>query len=271
MRTTTAFIAIAACIACSSSEHRFPLREPMWRDTDLDPVHAHVARYESPLYWDGVDNLVFRPLSNALGLVTSGEAVNVNSLDEVPDSAWFTNRIGMHAAMTPEEVARGACTPAQILDPEHAADGSWLIDKGKTSGSTPGFRVTIPGKGKFMLKAEDKSNAPERQAASSVIGAAVFHAAGYYAACEQIVYVRPGLFTLKPGLVSRANFQDDKPLDASVMGDDMTADGRVVVDRPRMYNLVRNKDFEKHELILRVKTRGFAMYAFSFTGCVKPD
>lgn len=213
----SAFIAIAAaCVACSSSERRFPLREPMWRDGDLDPVHAHVARYDSPLYWDGADNLFFRPLSESLGLVTSGESVNVNSLDEVPDSAWFTNRIGMKT-MTPEEVARGACTPEQILDAEHAPDGSWLIDKGKMAGSTPGFRVTIPGKGKFMLKAEDKDDEPERQAASSVIGAAVFHAAGYWSACEQIVYVRSSLFTLKPGLVSRANFQPERPLDRAAL------------------------------------------------------
>ena len=210
-----AFIVIAACVACSG-ERRFPLREPMWRDTDLNPVHAHIARYDSPLYWDGADNLVFRPLSESLGLVTSGESVNVNSLDEVPDSAWFTNRIGARA-MTPDEVARGACTPDQILDAEHAPDGSWLIDKGKTNGSTPGFRVTIPGKGKFLLKAEDKDDEPERQAASSVIGAAVFHAAGYWSACEQIVYVRSALFTMKPGLVSKANFQDEKPFDRAAL------------------------------------------------------
>ncbi len=74
-----------------------------------------------------------------------------------------------------------------------------------------------------------------------------------------------------PEAVTVEVWQDDKPLSEAIFGDDLTADGRVIVDRPRMYNLVRNKDFEQHELILRVLTRGFAMYAFSFTGCVKPD
>ena len=46
-----------------------------------------------------------------------------------------------------------------------------------------------------------------------------------------------------PEPVSVEVWQDDKPLDATIMGDDLTADGRVVVDRPRMYNLVRNKGF----------------------------
>ncbi|MEZ4671966.1 MAG: hypothetical protein R3E39_29020 [Anaerolineae bacterium] len=66
-------------------------------------------------------------------------------------------------------------------------------------------------------------------------------------------------------------WQDELPLDDIVRGDDVTADGRVIVDRPRMYNLVRNRDFAQHELTLRVKVRGFAVYAFSFTGCVKGE
>lgn len=66
-------------------------------------------------------------------------------------------------------------------------------------------------------------------------------------------------------------WQDERPLPDAIRGDDVSADGRVMVDRPRMYNLIRNKGFEAHELTLRVKARGFALYAFSFTGCVKAD
>lgn len=33
--------------------------------------------------------------------------------------------------------------------------------------------------------------------------------------------------------------------------------------------LVHNRDFECYELNLHIKPRGFAIYAFSFTGCVK--
>ena len=66
-------------------------------------------------------------------------------------------------------------------------------------------------------------------------------------------------------------FQDEAPLSEAIRGEDVTEDGRVLVDRPRMYNLIRNPGFEQHELTLRVKTRGFALYAFSFTGCVKEN
>jgi thiol-disulfide isomerase/thioredoxin len=72
-----------------------------------------------------------------------------------------------------------------------------------------------------------------------------------------------------PEAVSVEIWQDDAPLTEANRGEDVTEDGRALVDRPRMYNLVRNPGFGRHELTMRVKSRGFAMYAFSFTGCVK--
>jgi hypothetical protein len=53
-------------------------------------------------------------------------------------------------------------------------------------------------------------------------------------------------------------------LSAERRGADITEDGRVLVDRPRVYNLIRNPGFEQHELTLRVRSRGFAVYEFTF-------
>jgi hypothetical protein len=207
----------ALLLACSAGERRYPLRDPITRDGDLASVYVRCKHgrcapepYISSLYWDGADNLIFRPVSDALGVRTSAESVNVNSVDEVPDSAWFTNRI---ASVTPEGIRLAGCEPAQLLDPASAEDGTWLIDKGKQDGSTPGFRVVVPGKGKYMFKAEDVDDQPERQSAAAVIGAAAFWALGYYAPCEQIVWVRPSLFKLTPGLRSRTNFEQTRPFD----------------------------------------------------------
>jgi len=223
-------IVLGSCLAaCAAGDRRFPLREPVRHDNDsasvrvkchdeptkTDPRHRSCApvAYASPLYWDGVDNIVFRPLSEGLGVVTSGESVDVNSLDEVPDSAWFVNRIGARS-MSIAELRQGACTSEQILDPDGAADGSWIIDKGKTEGSSPGFRVVVPGKGKFLFKLDTPTdNQAERTAAASTISAAIFHAVGYFISCERIVYVRPSVFKLLPGLVTKENFQPDKPFD----------------------------------------------------------
>jgi hypothetical protein len=212
--------------ACGAHQPLFPLRAPMWKDTDLPPVsircHAeptekdpkHVSCAPKPwdgtLYWDGAEQMVLRPLSESVGLVTSGEAVNVNSMDEVPDSAWFTNRLGVRP-MSLDELRLNACPKDKLLDPDDP-DGSWVIDKGKTEGSTPGFRMQVKGKGKYLVKVE--AHGPDRQVASTVIGEALYYATGYYASCEQALWVRPSIFKLTPGLEARrGNFGNLYPFD----------------------------------------------------------
>lgn len=142
----------AALSGCGQGEARFPLRPPLERDTDLRPFRAPCRagedgkqlcapqEYVSPLVWDGADNMVFRPLAETFAVEGSTEAVNVNSFDEVPDSAWFTGRLGARPFGV-EELSRGACRSEQLLYPESVADGAWLIDKGKANGASPGFRV----------------------------------------------------------------------------------------------------------------------------------
>lgn len=220
-------------VACGNPPARFPLREPVWKDSDLhsvtfacraaptpkEPGHISCApeEYVSPLAWDAADNSLFRPVAQFFKVDPGGEAPNVNSLGEVPDSAWFTNRLG-HRPFSVEELTRGACEPALLLDGETAADGSWVIDHGKDNGSSAGFRVKIPGKGKYMFKA-DVNTQPERPSAASVIGAAVYHAAGFYTSCEQVVYFRPSVLKLTPGLTVTNNTGmthrfDEKALEA---------------------------------------------------------
>jgi thiol-disulfide isomerase/thioredoxin len=76
---------------------------------------------------------------------------------------------------------------------------------------------------------------------------------------------------LHPEPVTVEVWQDGKPLTEANRGRDVTPAGRILVDRPRMFHLVHNPGFEPHELTLRVTTKGLALYAFSFTGCVKPS
>ncbi len=214
----------ALLAACATPERRFPLRAPLWRDTDLqsvsvrchteptarDPRHVSCAPevVPSPTIWDGADNLVFRPLSESLGVVVRGESVDVNSLDEVPDSSWFSNRIGVRP-LAVREVELGACPANLLLDGADAADGSWVIDKGKGEGSTDGFRVIVPGHGKYLFKADD-ADTPEHSSAAETVGARVYYAAGYYTTCEQVVYFRRSALKLTPGLRWKHNFGDEE-------------------------------------------------------------
>jgi hypothetical protein len=239
-------LCLLASMACAADERRFALKAPLWQDTDLrsvvlpcrqaptpkDPRHISCApeEYVSPIVWDGVDNLFFRLVSGVFAVSPGGEAVDVNSLDEVPDSAWFTNRLGVRP-MSIDELKLGACEPSAILDPQTDADGSWIIDKGKANGSSAGFRVNIRGKGKFMLKS-DAGGQPERPSAASVIGAAAYHAVGFYTSCEQVVYFRPSLLKLTPGLRYQANFNEEQDFDQRALD-------KILADTPKRGSLVR--------------------------------
>jgi hypothetical protein len=216
-----------AFAACAHGERRFPAREPFWQDTDTRPIAVpcekrptekepnHVAcapePYVSPLIWDAADNSLFRPVAKVFAVDPPRDALNVNALDEVPNSAWFQNRIGVRKPSR-EELLRGACTPEEMLDGFTAKPGSWVIDQGKPNGASPGFRIRVAGKRKFMLKTDSREQ-PERPSAASAIGAAIYHAVGFNTSCEQVVFVDRRALSLQPGLKVTNNAGITKPFD----------------------------------------------------------
>ena len=207
---------LCALMLCGcASPARFPLREPLLRDPDQVPVVQVPEESYSPFAWDGANQIIFRPISRFFAVDPAGPAVNVNALDEVPDSSWFENRLGK-SPLSPADVARGSCAEHE-LDPG-AADGSWLIDKGKDNGANPGFRITVAGLGKFMLKS-DPSEEPDRATGATSIATRVYHAVGYYAPCDSVVYFRPSLLKLKPGLTVTNNEGVTKAFDQPRLDD----------------------------------------------------
>jgi hypothetical protein len=75
------------------------------------------------------DGIFYRAFSRTLELPRTTRALGVNALDEVPDSTWFTNRVGVRD-VTPTELVTG---PAPVGSPE--PHKPWTIIAGKTSGS----------------------------------------------------------------------------------------------------------------------------------------
>jgi hypothetical protein len=237
----SAWLVLSACFgACAADSRRFPLRDPMSVDPDVRPFAAPCTtgedgettcmpeEYVSPLVWDAVDNTVFLPISNFFAVDSIGEALNVNAFDEVPDSSWFQNRIGK-APLPRDQLLRGACDQPAQLDPNDP-DGAWLIDMGKQNGATPGFRVRTPGGGKFLLKG-DLAAVAERASTAGVIGSRLYHAAGYHTPCERVVYIRPELLELKPGLRATDNTGISRPFDQAaldrILSNASWRDGRV--------------------------------------------
>ena len=117
----------------------------MWRDADERPFAQKPEEYVSPFAWDAANQTVFRPISRFFALDPAGEAVNVNALDEVPDSSWFENRIGRFG-MTSDEAALGVCqTPLPDLK------GPWTVKAAKPNGFNPGFFIKADGK-RYLMK-----------------------------------------------------------------------------------------------------------------------
>jgi hypothetical protein len=227
----------------SEAPVRYPLHGPMLRDPDLVPVSLPCRsdgekpgqvvcapkEYRSSLWWDGVDQTIFRPVSRFFAVDAGGEASNVSSLEEVPDSTWFVNRIGVRP-LGLREIAAGYCAETPHL-PTDLANGSWVVDRGKGDGATPGFRVSVAGAGKFALKADD-SFSPERASAAEAIVSRLYYAAGYNTPCYFVVHFRPALLKLKPGLTYRSNVGRIRPFDQAALD-------KLLSGLPRRGELVR--------------------------------
>jgi len=96
----------------------------------------------------------------------------VNTLGEVPDNSWYTNRHYWHR-MSLEELARG---PGD----SHAPDtrGPLTVVKAKTEGISPGFTMKDAKGRKYNVKFDPLTN-PEMATAADVIVAKFFYALGY--------------------------------------------------------------------------------------------
>lgn len=107
----------------------------------------------------------------------------VNTLGEVPDSEWFTNRIG-HRELSIEELLRG---PGDDRPPSTA--GKWTIVSAKTEGLTPGFMIEDATGERYLLKFDPPTN-PEMASAADLLGTRFFWALGYNVPQNYIVSFR---------------------------------------------------------------------------------
>jgi hypothetical protein len=98
-------------------------------------------------------------------------ARNINTIDEVPDSNWFTNRIGT-TAITPEQMTRGANVGAPP-DPS-----KWILIREKTAGVHPGFTAK-DAKGETWFVQFDPPYYPEGATGAVAVASKIFWALGY--------------------------------------------------------------------------------------------
>jgi hypothetical protein len=114
-------------------------------------------------------------------------SLGVNTLGEVPDSAWFTNRHG-RSRMTPDALKRGAGNQNAPVPP-------YVIVGAKTEGITPGFRMK-DSRGRLYFVKPDPITNPELNTAADVIGSKFFYAIGYHTPENYIVRIRDSDWTI---------------------------------------------------------------------------
>ena len=108
-------------------------------------------------------------------------AANVNAVDEVPDSSWYTNRHHLHR-MTIDDLMRG---PNQRGNPDFAGA---VITKAKTKGVTPGLQLKDSKGDSYIIKFDNKKY-PELQSGAEMISTKILYAAGYNVPENHLAYL----------------------------------------------------------------------------------
>ena len=196
-RVRLAVVAGLFALGCASELRPFPLRQPLQVDPDRRPFLRKPEEYVSSLYWDGVDQMMFRPLARVWAVDPGGEAINVNSMDEVPDSSWWTNRVGARQ-VDAAEAQEGACAGIPALD---EGGGPWVVFRAKPNGATPGFFFEAPDGRKYVFKT-DGTVQPPRPTGADAIGSRLYWLAGYNTPCNRVVFVDGSIFRIERGAKS---------------------------------------------------------------------
>lgn len=197
---------------------RFLADDPVRVDPDRMPI-AKPAPVELSNVYDVLEN-TFRHRPG--GRVPP--AINVNTLGEVPDSSWFTNRIGARA-MTAGEIARGVAT---VGPPD--VSGTLTVIASKSGGITPGFTVRDPRGHVYFVKF-DPASYPELSTAADVIGSRFFHAFGYHVPQNDVAYIRREQLRIDPKTTirdgGRKRPMTDADLDRNLANASQLKDGRI--------------------------------------------
>jgi len=136
-------------------------REPETQDATLAQPYAIQSLYEMTY------NLFVTAGYKPSGL----RAKNINTIDEVPDSSWFTNRIGA-IDLSVDEIARGPNLGA-APDPSR-----WIITRYKNEGAHPGVTAK-DARGDTWFLEFDPAATPEGATAAVEVATKIFWALGY--------------------------------------------------------------------------------------------
>jgi hypothetical protein len=168
-------LAAALTMASSAAAPRFFDDDPVWQERDTQDA-SRMKPLDVDLFVDLTTNLL-GPRS-----VEAARARNVNTIDEVPDSSWYTNRAGART-LTADDVFNG---PDATKGPE---PGTWTITSSKSDGVTPGFTIR-DAKGQLWFLKFDPPGFRGMATGTEVAVTKLMWALGYHVPENHIAYMR---------------------------------------------------------------------------------
>jgi hypothetical protein len=202
LRAAGAGLAVAAGLLIAhveGAQPRFFPDDPLQREPDSQDASG-VQPWDIDLFYDLTYNLFVTPRKVPAGT----RAGNVNTIDEVPDSSWFTNRIGTRALTTDELVTGPNGGPPP--DPS-----SWTIIREKTSGYAAGFTAKDASGDTWFVSFDAPAN-PDGATGAIVVATKLFWALGYNQVENFLTDLDPARIRIDPGATVRRPSGERTPM-----------------------------------------------------------
>jgi hypothetical protein len=178
---------LVAGVSASASGPRFYDDDPLTIEPETQDASGVQPR-EIDLVTDVLLNLFTRPGDQALDV----RARDVNTIDEVPDSSWFTNRVG-HRPVSIDELTRG---PNAAAGP---AAGQWTVIRPKTAGFAPGV-IVRDSAGEVWFLEFDAAGSPRAATGAIAVATRLFWALGYHQVESHLRVIRPDALSIAEGV-----------------------------------------------------------------------
>ena len=202
-----ALLALLVPAVASGGRARLADAPVVWFEDDRRDIAGPAPRDPS-VTWDYFEDSWGMPrerwtdpvrLVRRAGTLFGGDHVphadNVNALDEVPNSTWFTNRIGLFA-LSPRACAQGP-------GGEGPARGApWTVVSAKTQGVTPGFNIRDARGDVYVIKF-DPPGYLGMTTAAGVASNRILYAAGYNVPVDHAVTFARATIVVAPGATIR--------------------------------------------------------------------
>ena len=191
----------------------------VWRDNDDLPI-PEPAKDESGdhTWWDFYENAALYPLERAVDpavavpavgrmvrVVPPDEAVNVNALDEVPDSTWFTNRQGR------ERLSAAALERGPNVGRPPTEDRSFTVLSSKELGTQPGLWIRDADGAVFLVKFDPRGY-PDLATGAEVVSSRILYALGWNVAEYHLLRLDPARMVIDPQAWTLDRYNRKQPL-----------------------------------------------------------